>query len=90
MELYQFSFKNPQWVLEKLSLKDQLGKVSMNGERSNDKKASGSSSMLTFYSVLPTFTNKVVAKGRCLDLAFLDREGFLIGQKLKTLSLEPF
>ena len=54
------------------------------------QEASASSSMPTSSSVLPTFANKVVAKGRCLDLAFLDREGFLIGQKLSTLGLEPF
>ena len=40
--------------------------------------------------MLPTFANKVIAKGRCLDLNFLEREGFQFGQKLKNLGLESF
>ena len=46
--------------------------------------------MLRSSSVLPAFANKVIAKGRCLDLNFLEREGLLIGQKLRNLALEPF
>ena len=52
-------------------------------------EASASSSMPSSSFVLPVFTNKVVARGRCLDLDFLEREGFIIGQKLRMLGLEP-
>ena len=41
-------------------------------------------------SMLSSFANKVIAKGRCLDLNFLEHEGFQIGQKLRNLGLEPF
>ena len=41
-------------------------------------------------SVFSAFVNKVIAKERCLDLDFLEREGFLIEQKLRNLGLEPF
>ena len=40
--------------------------------------------------MLLAFANKVIAKGRCLDLNFLEREGFQIGQKLRNLDLKPF
>ena len=47
-------------------------------------------SMPSSFSMLSAFTNKVIAKGKCLDLNFLEREGFQIGQKLRNLGLEPF
>ena len=47
-------------------------------------------SMPSSSSVLSAFANKVIAKGRCLDLNFLERESFQIGQKLRNLDLEPF
>ena len=47
-------------------------------------------SMPSFSSVLPIFANKVIAKGRYLDLHFLERESFQIGEKLRNLGLEPF
>ena len=40
--------------------------------------------------VLPGFAKKVIAKGRCLTLDFLEREGFHFGDRLKNLGLEPF
>ena len=53
-------------------------------------KAPASTSMPSSSSVLPAFANKVITKGRCLDLSFFEREGFLIEKKLRNLGLEPF
>ena len=39
--------------------------------------------------MLPIFANKVITKGRCLDLNFFEKEDFQIGQKLRNLGLEP-
>ena len=40
--------------------------------------------------MLPDFVNKVITKGRYLDLNFFEHEGFKIRKKLRNLSLEAF
>ena len=40
--------------------------------------------------MLPVFVNKIITKGRCLTLAFLEKEVFPFGDKLQNLGLQPF